>query len=195
VARVADVLKAATNARWPMYLRNVKQLLRAADGTFDERRYGFAGLVELVRGCQKEGLVRLERDRRGGLRVFPGPALQRPGAPREDAVGRIDGERHVQPDGRQERNYNVAVPSRSMESEPGQLDAGDGAEGEVIDTEPMPTVDPTAELLGTASRRKRPARATAAAAVPAVRGGRAAPPRKPAARKAAPRSRKSVKSE
>ena len=30
----------------------------------------------------------------------------------------------------------------------------------MIDTEPMPTVDPTAELLGTASRRRRPARAT-----------------------------------
>ena len=77
VKRVADVLNAATTARWPMYLRNVKQLLRAADGGFDERRYGFSGLVELVRACQKEGLVRLERDRRGGLRVFPGPALQR----------------------------------------------------------------------------------------------------------------------
>jgi uncharacterized LabA/DUF88 family protein len=77
VARVSEILKAATTARWPMYLRNVKQLLRAADGAFDERRYGFAGLVELVRGCQKEGLVRLERDRRGGLRVFPGPSLQR----------------------------------------------------------------------------------------------------------------------
>ena len=77
VTRVGEILKAATTARWPMYLRNVKQLLRAADGAFDERRYGFAGLVELVRGCQKEGLVRLERDRRGGLRVFPGPSLQR----------------------------------------------------------------------------------------------------------------------
>ncbi len=77
VTRVGEILKAATTARWPMYLRNVKQLLRAADGSFDERRYGFAGLVELVRGCQKEGLVRLERDRRGGLRVFPGPTLQR----------------------------------------------------------------------------------------------------------------------
>ena len=77
MARVGEILKAATTARWPMYLRNVKQLLRAADGGFDERRYGFAGLVELVRGCQKEGLVRLERDRRGGLRVFPGPSLQR----------------------------------------------------------------------------------------------------------------------
>src|SRR5204862_893377 len=83
VKRASDILRAATNARWPMYLRNVKQLLRAADGGFDERRYGFGGLVDLVRACQKEGLVRVERDRRGGLRVFPGAALPRIGMQRD----------------------------------------------------------------------------------------------------------------
>jgi uncharacterized LabA/DUF88 family protein len=54
--------------RWPMYLRQMKQLLRSVDATFDERKYG--SIVELMRACQKEGLVRLERDRQGGLRVF-----------------------------------------------------------------------------------------------------------------------------
>ena len=71
----AQVLSNATSARWPMYLRNVKQILRA--DSYDERRYGFAGLIELLRACQRDGLVRLERDRRGGLRVFQGPALVR----------------------------------------------------------------------------------------------------------------------
>ena len=66
---------AATDARWPMYLRNVKQILRAADGGFDERRYGFGGLMDLLKACQRDGLVRIERDRRGGLRVFQGPSL------------------------------------------------------------------------------------------------------------------------
>src|SRR5262245_42933047 len=75
---VSDVLQKATNARWPMYIRNVKQLLRAADSGFDERRYGFGGLMDLLRACQRESVMRLERDRRGGLRVFPGAALQRP---------------------------------------------------------------------------------------------------------------------
>src|SRR6185503_16750642 len=84
VKRASEILKGATNARWPMYLRNVKQLLRAADGGFDERRYGFGGLVDLVRACQRDGLVRLERDRRGGLRVFPGPALPRTAQPRDE---------------------------------------------------------------------------------------------------------------
>src|SRR5206468_2017537 len=67
---VGQMLRNATGARWPMYLRNVKQILRAADVSFDERRYGFGGLMDLLRACQKEGLIRLERDRRGGLRVF-----------------------------------------------------------------------------------------------------------------------------
>ena len=63
--------------RWPMYVRNVKQLLRGSDASFDERRFGFNGIIDLLRACQRDGLFRLERDRQGVLRVFPGPAVQR----------------------------------------------------------------------------------------------------------------------
>src|SRR5439155_9592725 len=77
VERAGRILAAATNARWPMYLRNVKQILRQAEGGFDERRYGFNGLMDLLKACQRENLVRIERDRRGGLRVFQGSALQK----------------------------------------------------------------------------------------------------------------------
>ena len=73
VKLAGQLLAAATTARWPMYLRNAKQILRA--GAFDERRYGFGGLMDLLRACQRESLIRLERDRRGGLRVFQGSAL------------------------------------------------------------------------------------------------------------------------
>jgi hypothetical protein len=66
VQRAGQILGAATGARWPMYLRNVKQILRQADGGFDERRYGFGGLMDLLKGCQRESFVRIERDRRGG---------------------------------------------------------------------------------------------------------------------------------
>jgi hypothetical protein len=38
------------------------------------------GLLDLLRASQREGLVRLERDRRGGLRVLKGPALQQSGS-------------------------------------------------------------------------------------------------------------------
>jgi hypothetical protein len=53
-----------------MYLRQMKQFLRTARPDFDERRYG--SLQDLLRACQKAGLVRLERDRQGGLRAFAG---------------------------------------------------------------------------------------------------------------------------
>src|SRR5581483_5537672 len=64
VARAKSIISAATGARWPMYLRNVKQILRQAEGGFDERKYGFGGLMDLLRALQKENFVRVERDRR-----------------------------------------------------------------------------------------------------------------------------------
>ncbi len=60
--------------RWPMYLRNVKQVFRQASPVFDERAYGFANLVDLLRAAQKEGIVRVDRDRQGVVRVFQGSA-------------------------------------------------------------------------------------------------------------------------
>lgn len=60
--------EAATPPRWPMYPRQFKQFLRAAAPSFDERKYG--SIAELMRACQKDGLLKLERDRQGGLRVF-----------------------------------------------------------------------------------------------------------------------------
>jgi hypothetical protein len=71
VALVRAVLaESATPPRWPMYLRQMKQFIRAARPDFDERRYG--SLPDLLRACQKDGLLRLERDRQGGLRAFAG---------------------------------------------------------------------------------------------------------------------------
>ena len=71
VALVRQVLaESPTPPRWPMYLRQMKQFIRNVRPDFDERRYG--SLQDLLRACQKAGLVRLERDRQGGLRAFAG---------------------------------------------------------------------------------------------------------------------------
>ena len=79
IQRAQDTFGRATQPpRWPMYVRQVKQYLRAADEGFDERKSGFATIVEFLRACQREGVFRLERDRQGVLRVFPGANLQRP---------------------------------------------------------------------------------------------------------------------
>ena len=114
---VGQMLRNATGARWPMYLRNVKQILRTADASFDERRYGFVGLMDLLKACSREGFVRLERDRRGGLRVFPGAALQRVAA----APTPIFDIEHEQADpDAQPAHLAAAMPQPDVESKSGR---------------------------------------------------------------------------
>src|SRR5262249_21928318 len=62
--------------RWPMYLRQVKQFLRNGDQSFDERKFGFNSLNDLLRACQREGLFRMERDRQGVIRFFQGNVMK-----------------------------------------------------------------------------------------------------------------------
>ena len=57
---------------WPMYLRSFKHFLRSVDPSFDERRHGFGNIHDLARQAQREGLLRIERNRQGILRIFPG---------------------------------------------------------------------------------------------------------------------------
>ncbi len=58
-----------------MYVRQAKQFLRSAIEGFDERKYGFASVVDLLRAAGKEGVLRIERDRQGAIRLFPGANL------------------------------------------------------------------------------------------------------------------------
>ena len=53
----------------PLYLRQVRQLLRASGGMIDERS-GFRGLLDLLHQAQREGWLRLHRDRKGVWRAF-----------------------------------------------------------------------------------------------------------------------------
>src|SRR5262245_1311131 len=77
IREVRRLFQSAQNPpRWPMYVRQAKQFLRNVDGSFDERKFGFASLVDLLRACQREGLFRIERDRQGVIRLFPGNVMQ-----------------------------------------------------------------------------------------------------------------------
>jgi uncharacterized LabA/DUF88 family protein len=192
VARARQILSAATNARWPMYLRNVKQILRQAEGGFDERRYGFGGLMDLLKALQRDGLVRIERDRRGGLRVFQGQALQTAARP-EPLTGL--------PQDVELEDVEV-VEGQPVDAQPLEaIDTREPAETEHGAPEPIP-IDTTAELLGRRTRRPRarlPRAAAAAAAAPSLREPRAEHSRgtrKTAAKKAtarrSPRSKKAV---
>jgi uncharacterized protein (TIGR00288 family) len=84
--------QSATPPRWPMYVRQAKQFLRNAIENFDERKYGFASVVDLLRAAGKEGVVRIERDRQGAVRVFPGTSLTSKTQPAVAvSTGAIDG--------------------------------------------------------------------------------------------------------
>jgi uncharacterized protein (TIGR00288 family) len=79
VRALADAFQNARNPpHWPMYLRNVKQYVKNAAPSFDERRYGFANFLEAVRAAGRAGLFRLERNRQGILRIFAGNQFPRP---------------------------------------------------------------------------------------------------------------------
>src|SRR5262245_5659878 len=147
VARAPKILAAARNVRWPMYLRNVKQILRQAEGGFDERRYGFGGLMDLLKALQREGLIRIERDRRGGLRVFQGSKLQTVAiSPTMSGMSGLGG--LPQPD------VEDTEAAESIETQPGQtIAAPEPIETEQPEAEPMP-IDTTAELLGRATKKK-----------------------------------------
>jgi uncharacterized LabA/DUF88 family protein len=81
IREVRRLFQAAQNPpRWPMYIRQAKQFLRNVDSAFDERKFGFASLVDLLRACQRDGLFRIERDRQGVMRLFPGNVMQTPDA-------------------------------------------------------------------------------------------------------------------
>jgi uncharacterized protein (TIGR00288 family) len=66
------IVNAQTPPRWPMYVRQAKQFLRQSIEGFDERKYGFSSVVDLLRAAGREGVLRIERDRQGAIRVFPG---------------------------------------------------------------------------------------------------------------------------
>lgn len=69
-------------AHWPMYLRSFKHLLRSADPSFDERHFGVSNIHDLARMAQREGFLRIERNRQGILRIYPGEQFPQAGSPK-----------------------------------------------------------------------------------------------------------------
>ncbi len=151
------LLGAATVRRWPMYLRNVKQILRQGSPAFDERAYGYATLVDLLRAAQRDGIVRLDRDRQGVVRVFQGQPLVQ-SAPAAAA----------------EVPLQFAPPASSEEPQPlpAPEETGEPVTGDAL-TEGVPAAEPaTADeppARSSSRRRRRPA------ATPKPRRSRKAP--------------------
>ena len=162
--------EAAIPPRWPMYVRQAKQFVRTAIEGFDERQYGFASTVDLFRAAGKEGVFRVERDRQGAVRLFPGAKLApRPaGLPVDDDMDADGAEMPV------EAMAETVSVAESVESI-GELP--------IVDAEP---VDDQASmgLLTTDPPKKSPARGRRKTVAPkASRPAAAAKIAKPRARK------------
>jgi uncharacterized LabA/DUF88 family protein len=142
--------------RWPMYVRNIKQYARSVDARFDERRYGFAGILDLLRACQREGIFRLERDRKGVLRVFPGVLIQRipsagtPVEPHEADLAAVMTPEAVEPGGVVEAFGDQ--PSMAAAAETSETGLAAGADSSAAATEAG-----AASLGGKRGRRRRSA--------------------------------------
>jgi len=142
---------AKTPPRWPMYVRQAKQFLRNAIEGFDERKYGFASVVDLLRAAGKEGVLRVERDRQGAVRVFPGANLApRAAAPVEeplydeqgdvdsDTQSDVDGDRQLDVDADQQPDVEMVEPIEVA----GEVMAEAVSDPPIVEAEPL---DATAE--------------------------------------------------
>jgi uncharacterized LabA/DUF88 family protein len=166
-----------TIPRWPMYVRNVKQAMRAADPGFDERRHG--NLVEILRSVQRDGLIRLDRDRQGVLRVFQGPQLRLPTiAAAEPVEGAVEFELTAAPPA--ETGDAVIAGAATGAETTDHTDAVAGDETPAISAQPVEPAEPT--------RRRRKAGAAAPKATSTT-------VRKPRARTTTPRKRKETGTE
>jgi uncharacterized protein (TIGR00288 family) len=183
------IMQAATPPRWPMYVRQAKQFLRTSIEGFDEHKYGFASVVDLLRAAGKEGVLRIERDRQGAIRVFPGAGLA--AKPREEAPIDLD------------ETVDVEVPAEAVNeraefvesgeiSQPAEVVAASVAatDAEIIadtdeDDGPQPDVLPDGRPVGSAKAKRAPRTGRKTSATTRT----TAPPRPPRAA-ARPRARK-----
>ena len=170
IRNLAEVFKHATVVpHWPMYLRNVKQYIKNAAPTFDERKFGFTNFLETIRACQRSGLFRLERNRQGILRVFPGP--QFPSQALSAPMSAAEQERAT------ERAFIAAAEAAILAAEP-----------LLHSSAPVEMADETSEESseGQEVEQKQPRRRT-------TRTAGEAPKRKPAARSSAAAPRRTVR--
>ncbi|MDR0311400.1 MAG: NYN domain-containing protein [Acidobacteriota bacterium] len=77
----------ASKPHWPLYLRTFKQLLRAQQPPFDEKQYGVSSTYDLARQAQRDGLLHIERNRQGILRIFPGERFPKIAQETEEIAG------------------------------------------------------------------------------------------------------------
>jgi hypothetical protein len=142
--------------RWPMYVRQAKQFLKTRVEGFDERKYGFASVVDLLRAAAKDGVLKLERDRHGAFRVFAGPKLALPVAlPQRDV---------------EDDETAVDVAGEVVAEEPPTIEAEPVEEHPIVDVQPV--VEPEPAPSKPTRKRKTAAKAPPRARKSSPRGKR-----------------------
>jgi uncharacterized protein (TIGR00288 family) len=169
--------QSATPPRFPMYVRQAKQYLRTAIEGFDERKYGFASVVDLLRAAGKEGVLRIDRDRQGAVRVFPGanlvPKTAVPAENPDDTVVDVEDASELGDLAAETVIATVEVVGETVSDPP------------IVDAEPMSDGEPDGNVAEVepssrkSTRRRKPATPRAAKA--------------PAAKTAKPRTRKTTR--
>jgi uncharacterized protein (TIGR00288 family) len=140
-------------ARWPLYVRQAKQHLRNAIEGFDERQYGFASVVDLMRAAGKEGVVRIERDRQGAIRVFPGNLAPKAAVPVDEP--------------------EILDVEEEAFSAPSEIVAELVGDPPIVDAEPVPADEAVVDTPRTGRKRKTTPRAAKTARTPRVSKPRA----------------------
>jgi uncharacterized protein (TIGR00288 family) len=166
--------QAAPPPRWPMYVRQAKQFLKTRVEGFDEHKYGFASVVDLLRAAAKEGVLKLERDRHGAFRVFAGVKLTTPAMP-------VDVE-----------ETPVEVAGEVVAEEPLSAQAEPIEEAPIVDVQPVEEPEPVAvDVEPEPATPKKAARKRK----PAARGPEGSAPRPKAAKTTRARKSTRTKSE
>ena len=131
----------------PLYLRQISQALRGAGQDFDSRRHGFRGILDLLHQAQREGLLRLHRDRKGTWRVFPLAATAVTAAPVADSPAVVSAEPQLAVDvepAEIDVRWEEAAPVEEIAEEPVVA----------IEAAPLPVAEEAAPVEPPATGRK-----------------------------------------
>ncbi len=166
----ADLLRRVMEGFWeartgkPTYVRHLAQALRAVEPDFDERAFGMRSLTELTRVAEREGLLRMQRDRQGSWRLLaPNADLQQQEV-RGDSEA--EGEAHEPFESSQMDDSEGPPDAASPDRIDGEAQASDAVQAEAIEgavAEP----DAAKKTAGRSRGRRAPrgaARAKASAA-------------------------------
>ena len=178
--RAADRIGESRGGR-PTYVRHLAQALRSVDPDFDETKYGFRTLTELMHVGAREGIFKMQRDRQGAWRVTVDAAADAEAPERDDeptaatttashtdladGSAPLEGDEDLAPDAGREAPPSASVPRASAvhHDEDGAAADHDAASAEESPEGAPAEGEPAAAPSGEgAPRRKRTSRRSTA---------------------------------